>query len=49
MTKGKSDKPAIADGRKNGQSQWTRKTNKNDKDFNEEMAKLDKQAKKIYK
>lgn len=49
MTKGKSDKPAILDGRRNGQGQATRKINKANKSFDEKMKKADTKMKKILK
>ena len=53
MVQGKSNKPDILDGRKNGQSQYTRKTNQMNKEIdkkNKEMNKeIDKKNKELNK
>lgn len=45
MTKGKSSKPDFLDGRKNGQSQITRKTN----EANRQYDKMTKEVNKMFK
>ena len=49
MTKGKSDKPAIFDGRKNGQSQMMRRINNINKSIEKDVDKQNKQLQNINK
>ena len=49
MVQGKSNKPDFLDGRKNGQSQYTRKTNQMNKEFDRKNKELDKKMSKILK
>lgn len=49
MTKGKSNKPDFLDGRKNGQSQITRKTNDANKQFDKMNKEMNKEMAKLFK